>query len=107
MMLSGQFRQTASGRQSYEIANADWMMVASLVKIATEFFGFTSRLPVYGFEELYIDCKRDNLEITVGWEYWSGCFVMGYSPESDEFVRVMGDYVEHMMADWRSREPEL
>lgn len=105
MILSGQFALTASGRQSYELSNADWVMVMPLVKIATEFFGFTSRLPVYGFDELYVDCKRDDIEITVGWDTWSGCFVMGYTEASDEFVREMGDYVDHMIADWRA-EPE-
>jgi hypothetical protein len=30
---------------------------------------------------------------------------MGYTEASDEFVREMGDYVDHMIADWRA-EPE-
>ncbi len=63
MELVGQFSTTVSGRQSYEIADADWMMVLPLVRIAVEQFGFTSRLPVHGFYELYVTCVRDAAEI--------------------------------------------
>ncbi|MBK9125952.1 MAG: hypothetical protein IPM16_22880 [Chloroflexi bacterium] len=105
MELVGQFSTTVSGRQSYEIADADWMMVLPLVRIAVEQFGFTSRLPVHGFDELYVTCVRDAAEITIGWDNWSGCFVMGCTAPADALVREMGDYVEHLMSD-QSFKPE-
>ncbi|MEB2367077.1 MAG: hypothetical protein OZ933_13425, partial [Chloroflexota bacterium] len=103
--LVGQFSTTVSGRQSYEIADADWMMVLPLVRIAVEQFGFRSRLPVHGFDELYVSCVRDAAEITIGWDNWSGCFVMGCNASADAIVREMGDFVEHMMSE-QSSKPE-
>lgn len=99
MEIVGQFSTTVSGRQSYEIADADWVMVLPLVRIAVEQFGFTSRLPVHGFDELYVTCVRETAEITIGWDNWSGCFVMGCTASADDLVRAMGDYVEHLMSD--------
>ena len=91
--MIGQFHRTASGRASFEIYEASDEMVFHLVDIVQAHFGFTSRLPVWTDEEIYIDCRRSDTNITIGWDQWSGCFVMACTEFADEVVLQIGDYL--------------
>lgn len=98
--MLGQFNRTASGRNSYEIYEANGGLVFKIVEILQEQFGFTSRLPVFGAEEIYIDCKSDDTRLTVGWDQWSGCFVMACDEPGDEVVQQVGDYINSLYDDY-------
>lgn len=97
--MLGQFQKTASGHDSYEIYEAEDLFVFEVVKIIHDQFGFKSNLPVYGPGEIYVDCKLDTIKITVGWDNWSGCFVMSYSRKGDEVVREIGEYLNTLLSD--------
>lgn len=74
-------------------------MVFEVVQILKDRFGFTSRLPVCWMDEIYIDCKKQGLKLTVGWDNWSGCFVMANSSDGDMLVHEIGVYLETLLAD--------
>lgn len=96
--MIGQFNRTASGRNSYEIYEASDELIYKIVDILQEQFGFTSRLPVWGLDEIYINCNRSDTIITVGWDQWTGCFVMATSEHGDPVVDQIGDYLNSMFA---------
>lgn len=97
--MIGQFLKTASGRTSYEIYEAEGDMVFEVIQILKDRFGFSTRLPVFWLDEIYIDLKKENLRLTVGWDEWSGCFVMANSSDSDAVVREIGVYLESVLSD--------
>ncbi len=97
--MIGQFMKTVSGRESYEIYEADGQMVYEVVQILREEFGFQSALPIFGPDEVYVDCTRDDARLTVGWDNWSGCFVMGFNDRADPIVREIGDYLNTLLQD--------
>lgn len=98
--MIGQFLKTASGRKSYEIYEANDDFVFRVLDIVQEQFGFTSRLPVWGLDEIYIDCKRTDANITIGWDNWSGVFIMANTPPSDSVVEEIGDYLNSIFDEF-------
>jgi len=97
--MIGQILTTASGRKSYEIYEASDEIIFRIIDIVQEQFGFTSHLPVWGMDEIYIDCKRPDAHITVGWDNWSGVFIMATTPTSDGIIEEIGDYLNSIFHD--------
>jgi hypothetical protein len=98
--LIGQFHITASGRTSYEIYEAEGEFVFHLVQILKDRFGYSPRLPVLSWlslDEIYITCQKDRLRLTVGWDEWSGCFVMASNRHADAAVVEIGGYLDNLL----------
>lgn len=97
--MIGQFHRTASGRTSYEIYEAEGEFVFHVVQILKDRFGFSTRLPIFWLDEVYVDCKKESLKatVTVGWDEWSGCFVMANNQAGDEVVREIGGYLDSLL----------
>jgi hypothetical protein len=105
--MLGQFLHTAAGTLSYEIYEANDTLVYTIVSVIEKRYGFMALLPVFSMDEIYINCHRDEVMLMVGWDEWSGCFIMAASPAGDSVVREIGQYMEDMLIDGQQPEIEL
>ncbi len=99
--LTGRQYKTASGRASYVISNAGAEYVFTLVEVLQHCFGFHNvGLPRTGPSEVNLHCQREaengtaGVTLLVGWDSWSGCYVMSLRPEDDPLVEEIGRYLD-------------
>ena len=93
--LEGCFHTAANGRLGYEIylATPDFIDVAA--DLLRERFGFSkARSPVVGFDEVITDCHKGDVKLLLGWDNWSGFYVLADSPLGDAVVKDLGDYLD-------------
>jgi hypothetical protein len=96
--LEGFFWKTANGRQSYEIykATPDFILVAA--KILHERFGFSKAKKLLdGIDHLITDCAKDDVKLLLGWDNWSGFYLMSDSDAGDAVVIEVGNYFESII----------
>ena len=96
--LKGIIQQTAQGRASYEIYEANSDFLAKLAQVLESHFGFQAiRNPLDGVDVIYWDFARDDIQVTLGWDIWSGCFVFATSEAGDEIIHQIGQYLEQVL----------
>ncbi|UJF32621.1 hypothetical protein [Paenibacillus hexagrammi] len=98
--MSGKFYITANGYNSYELLDADASFIFKIAKIVTEKFHFTHANPAVGIEQAFMDFVKDGIRITLGWDTWSGCFVMAHDHLGNKYIEEIGNYLdEHPILD--------
>ena len=96
--LAGSLYKTADGRQSYEIylATSEFIFVAA--KILHEQFGFSKcHEPFVGLDEVITDCEREGIKLLLGWDIWSGIYLMAASEAGDAIVSEVGLYLNSII----------
>lgn len=95
--LKGFFSRAAQGQLLYEIdTNSD--LLFKLAEVLVSNFGFRSiGAPLDGIDVIYWDFARDELKVTLGWDIWSGCFIMATNADCDEVVQSIGQYLEKVL----------
>lgn len=95
--LKGVLRKTFKGFNCYEIEDADANYIFKLAVLVTEKFQFTQEQTIIVLEQMFIDAVKDDVMITIGWDVWSGCFLMAYDKAGDIHVQEIGSYLdEHL-----------
>ena len=98
--LEGAFYKTENGRQSYEIYRATSEFIFVAAKILHEQFGFSkSHTPIVGLDEVITDCKREGIKLLLGWDIWSGFYVMADSQAGDAIVDEVGTYLNSIIQE--------
>lgn len=96
--LEGFFCKSANERQCYEIyqATADFIYeAASILKLK---YGFSEpKRPIVGLDEVLTEVSKDGLKLLLGWDIWSGFYVMADSEEADAIVNEFGNYLESVI----------
>ncbi|NQX57944.1 hypothetical protein [Paenibacillus qinlingensis] len=92
--LQGKHIKTSKGYNSYEIYDADLSHVHKIAAIVTERFRFIHGTPVIGLEQVFLEFVKDGVNITIGWDIWSGCFVMAHDSVGDKYIEVIGNYLD-------------
>ena len=96
--LSGKFHKTAKGHLSYDIEGLEAYKVFPIATALQDKFGFrTGKLPGLDPDELYIELIRDSVIILVGWDIWSGLFVMAMDESGDPVIQEIGQYLEEAL----------
>jgi hypothetical protein len=98
-LATGKFFSTAKGRTSYEVQTAEDATAFKFAEVVSARFGFTKTAEVLGFEQIFIDFKRGNLAISVGWDTWSGAYVRALTKQSDRIVAEIGAYLNMVLAN--------
>ena len=97
--LSGKIITIASGRLSYEIADAKPEFVPILGELIQNKLGFRPvGLPAIGLSEVASEIKLEDIKLGLGWDNWSGAYVMAYCDRGDSHIKkianVLGDEIE-------------
>jgi hypothetical protein len=94
----GKFLSTVKGRTSYEVQAAEDATAFKFAEVISARFDFAKTTEVLGFEQMFMDFKRGNLAISVGWDTWSGAYVRALTKQSDKIVVEIGAYLNMMLA---------
>ena len=96
--LSGCFHRAANGRLCYEIyrATPDFIRVVAQVLCDRHGFPKAKRL-LYGVEEVLTECCRDGVRVLLGWDHWSGFYLLADSIAGDVAVQDVGQYLDSIM----------
>lgn len=92
--LEGKIYKTSNGYNSYEIEYADSIFIFKIAAVVTKKFQFIHVNPVIGLEQVFMDFVKDGVKITVGWDIWSGCFVMARDKVGDKYIEEIGNYLD-------------
>jgi len=93
--LRGKLLPQETGQLSYQIFEADAGLVFPVARRIEEVFGFVAPdAPLNQLDEIYIELWQDDLHITVGWDTWNGCFVIGATDAENTLVKAIGEYLE-------------
>lgn len=92
--LQGKMHKTFKGYNSYEIFDADASFIYKIATVVTEKFHFALINSITGFEEVFMDFEKGGIMITLGWDIWSGCFVMAHDNAGDKYIEELGKYLD-------------
>jgi len=96
--VSGKFHKTAKGHLSYDIEGLEAYEVFPIATALQDKFGFrTGKLPGLDPDALYIELIRDSVVILVGWDIWSGLFVMAMEESGDPVIQEIGQYLDEAL----------
>lgn len=101
-MGKGNFYKTAHGRVSYELFEAEPDYLKTVHRVLTKQFGFRRKnlLGVgilIGLDEVLCSYAHNNLQLEVGWDSWSGCYLFATEEAGDEVVREIGAYLDELL----------
>ena len=92
--LKGKFYKTAKGNETYDIEHAEAEHIFPVATLIQEHFGFEPiQLPIFGLDSIYLEMIREDIKIIVGWDIWSGLFVMSPYKKANSAVREIGEFL--------------
>ena len=84
----GEFFETDDGHLSYELEDLEAAMVFPVASRIQRRFGFAPAKPqAFEPEAQLIDLIRDGVLIAVGWNDWSGLYVMAQDAAGDAWLK--------------------
>lgn len=97
--LTGLFTTTPTGLKTYEIYYATSGLIPVVAVLLAEKFGLAPGYLLDGIDVYYLDCTRPDCKITLGWDNWSGFFIMpnGANPNWDKILGEIGDYIDSQL----------
>jgi hypothetical protein len=92
--LKGNFSKTTEGHETYDIYHAEAEHIFPVATMIEKKFGFKPlQLPIFALDSAYIELIRNDVKIIVGWDIWSGLFVMSTDIKGDTVVHEIGEYL--------------
>jgi hypothetical protein len=93
--LQGKFYKAANGHETYEIFYAVPDILFEISEILVSKFRCTQPdLPIVGLDQVLTQCRKGNIELALGWDNWSGFYMLANSSQSDILVREIGAYLD-------------
>lgn len=93
--LQGKIFIAANGHLSYEIFRASTEILTPISQLLTSQFNCTFPTPpIIGLDEVITTGWQGNIELLVGWDNWSGFYVLADSAEADTLVTEIGTYLD-------------
>lgn len=92
--LNRKFFKTAKGHLTYDIYHAEAEHIFPVASMIEKKFGFkTLNVPILGLDSAYLELIQNEIKIIVGWDIWSGLFIMSSDLKGDTTVRKIGKYL--------------
>ena len=93
----GKLQTISNGFLSYEFFDAKASSIYDIGTSLTNHFGFKEQsTPVIGLDSIWWDFCNIDVKVTVGWDIWSGCFIMSHWKKGDQFIIQYQNYVENL-----------
>ncbi|MEW6126597.1 MAG: hypothetical protein AB1757_06115 [Acidobacteriota bacterium] len=93
--LTGAYHTAANGHLSYEIyrATPDFLLYAA--EILRDHFGFSEATkPIIGLDQIISECTKEEVTLMLGWDIWSGFYILADSDAGDEWVKTIGKFFD-------------
>ena len=93
--LRGKWYKLTNGYDSYDFFEAESYLIFRLAVLLEQRFHFAppQTLPIPFFEGAYIDYEQ----LSLGWDIWSGLFLMATSEEGNQVLHRIAVEVEDMV----------
>lgn len=92
--LNGKFYKTAKGNETYDIEHAEAEHIFPVATIIQKTFGFKPlQLPIFGLDSAHLELIKEDIKIMIGWDIWSGLFVMAIDEKGNKAVREIGEFL--------------
>ena len=96
-LAKGKLQTISNGFLSYEFFDAKASSIYDIGTSLTNHFGFKEQsTPVIGLDSIWWDFCNIDVKVTVGWDIWSGCFIMSHWKKGDQFIIQYQNYVENL-----------
>jgi hypothetical protein len=96
--IVGKVHKTAKGHLTYDIEELEAYDVFPIATALQEKFGFRiGKFPGLDPDELYIELFRNSIKILIGWDIWSGLFIMAMDESGDPVIREIGQYLDEVL----------
>jgi len=93
--LSGKTYTAANGQQTYEVFYASASLVPVIGELLQEHFGFAlASKAVIGLDEVVAEVEKDGIKLGLGWDNWSGAYVMGFCEEGSKWVNKISHFLD-------------
>lgn len=93
--LSGKTYTAANGQKTYEVYYASTSLVPVIGELLQEQFGFIPiSEPVIGLDEVVAEIEKDGIKLGIGWDNWSGAYVMGFCEKGSEWVSKISHFLD-------------
>ena len=89
--MEGKLGKAENGYCTYDISNAEQDYIFVLADILTKRFGFHMATPIPGLDGVYWDAVKEDVKLTVGWDVWSGAFVMANCMNGNEYIEKLAE----------------
>ncbi len=97
--LKGQRYKNASGRETYEIFDAEPAFLKKFARVLQEQFGFRQQgEKVVDLDVVFMNFINGNIMLQLGWDNWTGCSLDTQQPEGDEHVITIGNYMDTVLS---------
>lgn len=92
--LTGKTVTLANGHLGYEIFEATSAFVPVLGDLLKNQFGYGPvGTPVIGLDEVVAEMELDGIRLGLGWDNWSGAYVMAFCDKGDLEIRKIATYL--------------
>ncbi len=88
----GKLQTISSGFLSYDFFDAKADSIYEIGTSLTNHFGFKEQ----GTPSIGWDFCNNDVKLTVGWDIWSGCFIMSPCKKGDTFIIQYQSYIENL-----------
>lgn len=93
--LHGKTYTAANGHNTYEVYYASTLLVPVIMELLQQNFGFVPTLkPVIGFDEAVAEVANNGVKLGIGWDNWSGAYVMGFCEEGSKWVNKISPFLD-------------
>jgi hypothetical protein len=99
-MTQGKISSAANGHLSYDIGHAKATFLYEIMREMADKYKFnqSSKLSV-GFDEVITDMSLGNVKILLGWDNWSGCYIMADDEEGDKWIPILSEHFNHIIEE--------
>ncbi|GEM_PF-1153060 len=98
LKLTSIFYKAANGRQSYELYQATSALIPVVAEILRQRFGFSEcKPPFVGLDEALTECEKGDSKLLLGWDNWSGFYIMADSEVDDLMMFEIGSYLDSII----------
>lgn len=92
--LSGKIVTVSNGHLSYEIYDAKSEFIPVLGELLKKQFGcIPVDSPAIGLSEVVAEIELNGTKLGLGWDNWSGAYVMAYSKQGDSLIKTIANYL--------------
>ncbi|AWF81002.1 hypothetical protein BTJ40_09355 [Microbulbifer sp. A4B17] len=92
--LSGKTVTVSNGHLSYEILDAKSEFVPVLGELLQNQFGYLPvGSPAIGLSEVVAEIELNGTKLGLGWDNWSGAYVMAYCESGDSLIKTIASYL--------------
>ncbi|WP_226705218.1 hypothetical protein [Microbulbifer elongatus] len=92
--LSGKTVTVSNGHLSYEIYDAKSEFVPVLGELLQREFGYSPvGMPAIGLSEVVAEVELNGTKLGLGWDNWSGEYVMAFCEEGDLLIKTIANYL--------------